>query len=476
MPKKGSVAEPGLVGVAPGSGRDQDAAGLGLPPGIDDGAAFAADEFVVPHPRFGIDWLAYGAKQAEGSQVMLLRPLDAPFHKRANGGGRGVENRHAIFLDDAPEAVRLREVGRAFIHQTRRAVRQRPIDHVAVARDPTDVRGAPERVLIAQVEDVFGGELGIEQIAARGMEDAFRFAGRAAGVENEQGRFAVHLLRRAMRIDGLQLAMPPQVAAFLELHFVVGAAEHDDLLDGLREQFAVGILERERFVHVLLERHDGAAPEATVGREDQLGLRVADAVGDGLGAETAEDDRVHRAEAGAGEHGNGGLGHHGQVDQDAVAGLDAVAFEDIAEPADLVMKLFVGEGALFARLAGGCGLPLPDQGGLVGARGVQMPVETIVTDIELAADEPLGVRLVPFQHPGPALGPDQFRFGLPAPEFLRGLDGFTIQLAILGKGFEMGAPGERFGRREDTRLLQDGLNVCGDIVGGHINQRFLPAL
>jgi hypothetical protein len=60
---------------------------------------------------------------------------------------------------------------------------------------------------------------------------------------------------------------------------------------------------------------------------------------------------VYRAYAGAGEHGNGGLGHHGQVDQDAVAGLDAVALEDICKPADLVVELLVGEGAFFARLA-----------------------------------------------------------------------------------------------------------------------------
>ena len=98
-----------------------------------------------------------------------------------------------------------------------------------------------------------------------------------------------------------------------------------------------------------------------------LACESLDAVGDGLRAEPAEDDRVHRADAGAGEHGNGGLRHHRQVDEDAVARLDAVALEDIGEAADLVMKLFVGEGALFARLAGGGGLALPDQRGLVGA-------------------------------------------------------------------------------------------------------------
>ena len=227
----------------------------------------------------------------------------------------------------------------------------------------------------------------------------------------------------------------------------------------LGQQFALGILERERFVHILLERHHGAAAEAAVGGDDQLGLRVLDAVGDGLRAEAAEDDRMHRADAGAGEHGDGGLGHHRQVDEDAVARLDAVALEDIGEPADFVMKLFVGEGAFFARLAGGGGLALPDQRGLVGAGGAQVPVEAVVADIELAADEPLGIRLLPFQRPGPALEPDQFRFGLPAPELLGRLDGFAIELAILGQRFEVGLAGEVLGRRKDA-LLRSGRTRC----------------
>ena len=127
-----------------------------------------------------------------------------------------------------------------------------------------------------------------------------------------------------------------------------------------------GVLERQRFVHVLLERHHRAAAEAAVGRDDQLGLRILDAVGHGLRAEPAEDDRVDRADAGAGEHGDGRLGHHRQVDEHAVAFAHAVALEHVGKAADLVVKLFVGEGALLARLAG-CGrLAFPDQRGLVG--------------------------------------------------------------------------------------------------------------
>jgi hypothetical protein len=253
-----------------------------------------------------------------------------------------------------------------------------------------------------------------------------------------------------MRIHALELAVPPEIATFLELHVVVSAAEHNDPLDGLGEQFALGILERERIVHVLLEGHNGAAPETAVGGNDQLGLGILDAVRDGLRAEAAEDDRMHGADTGAGEHGNGGLGHHRQVDEDAVARVDAVALEDIGEPADFVMKLFVGEGAFLAGLAGGGGLALPNQRGLVSAGGTEVPIEAVVADIELAANEPLGIRLLPFKCFGPALEPDQFLFGLPAPELLGGLDGLAIEPAILAERFDVGLAGEVLGRGKDA--------------------------
>ena len=41
--------------------RDHDGARFGLPPGVDDGTSVGADEVVVPHPRFGVDWLANAA-------------------------------------------------------------------------------------------------------------------------------------------------------------------------------------------------------------------------------------------------------------------------------------------------------------------------------------------------------------------------------------------------------------------------------
>ena len=79
---------------------------------------------------------------------MLRRPVGAPPHERADRGRRGVEDRDAVALDDLPEAILLRPVGRAFVHHHRRAVGERTVDDVAVAGDPADVGRAPVDVVV----------------------------------------------------------------------------------------------------------------------------------------------------------------------------------------------------------------------------------------------------------------------------------------------------------------------------------------
>src|SRR5437588_605338 len=55
----------GLGRYRPRQRRNHVAAGLGLPPGIDDRAAPAPDGFVIPHPGLGVDRLADGAEDAQ---------------------------------------------------------------------------------------------------------------------------------------------------------------------------------------------------------------------------------------------------------------------------------------------------------------------------------------------------------------------------------------------------------------------------
>ena len=147
MPGNGRVAEPGFVLVMPGKRRDHDHPGLGLPPGVDDRAAFTADVLVVPHPRLGVDRLTDRSEQAQRAEVVLLGPLRPPLHERADGGRRGVEDRDAVALDDLPEAVLLRPVRRALVHHDGGTVGERSVDDVAVARHPADVGRAPVDVV-----------------------------------------------------------------------------------------------------------------------------------------------------------------------------------------------------------------------------------------------------------------------------------------------------------------------------------------
>src|SRR3546814_3679761 len=70
--------------VRAGQGGDHDAAGLCLPPGIDDGDAALADGVVIPAPCLGVDRLANAAEQAQRRQVMAGHIMIALAHQRAD--------------------------------------------------------------------------------------------------------------------------------------------------------------------------------------------------------------------------------------------------------------------------------------------------------------------------------------------------------------------------------------------------------
>ena len=224
----GSSPSPAWSSVRPGSGVIMIAAGLGLPPGVDDRAAAAADVLVVPEPGARVDRLADRAQQAQRGEVVLLRVLDAPLHAGADRGRRRVEDRDAVALDDLPPAVLGRVVGRALVHDAGRAVGERPVDDVGVAGDPADVGAAPVDVgssLRSKTSLWVGADPG--QVAAGRVEDALRLAGRARGVEDVERVLGVHRLGLALRRRPAAHDLVPEDVAALG-HRRVGAAAVDD--------------------------------------------------------------------------------------------------------------------------------------------------------------------------------------------------------------------------------------------------------
>ena len=229
---------------------------------------------------------------------------------------------------------------------------------------------------------------------------------------------------------------------------LAGSALHDD-----------DVLDRRRVLQGLvgdsLELHDVAAAIAAVGRDEQARLLIVDAIAQRFGAEAAEDDAVHGADARAGEHRDGQLRDERQVDRDAIALADPQRLEHVGELADLAVQLPVRDGAPVA------GLALPDDRGLVATPAADVPVQAVHARVERAADEPLRVRRLPVEHLGPRRAPLELG-GKPRPECLGVACGLVVDFRVA----DMSGCDKRRRRVEVAVLLQERVNL-GELVVGH---------
>ncbi len=427
-----------------GNGRDHDLPGFRLPPGIDDRAAVVSDDFAIPHPRFRINGLADGPQQAQRIQLVLLRPLFAPLDESADGRGSGVEDGDLVAVDDGPEAVGLREVGRAFVHQRGAAVLQRTVHDVAVAGDPPNIGGAPVNIVVAQIEDPLGRDVGRHRVAASGVHHALRLAGGSRGVKD------VERVLGLVRLGGTVVAglrhqlVPPVVASGLHRYRRDRALVNDHVLHRRTRL--------ERLIHRGFQLYFRTAAIGPVLGDDGDGLRVGDAVHQRVGREPSEDDRMRRADAGAGEHRDRQLRTHAHVDGDAVALFHAQALQDVGELLHFLEQFGVGDVTNLARLA------FPNERGFAALAGQHVAIEAVVGEVDFAAAEPLHPRRVPLQHRVPGLEPVQFAGDI-APELFRILDGQVVDALVFLHALDV-----RFGRKLRWRrklplLLKYRINV-----------------
>src|SRR5207244_2042527 len=82
----------GLEARRAGEGSDQDPAGFGLPPGVDDRAAALAHHVIVPLPRLGIDRLAHGAEKPQRLARGFFARRIARWHRGPDGGRGGIDD------------------------------------------------------------------------------------------------------------------------------------------------------------------------------------------------------------------------------------------------------------------------------------------------------------------------------------------------------------------------------------------------
>ena len=212
-----------------------------------------------------------------------------------------------------------------------------------------------------------------------------------------------------MGLDGgavVGIAALGQVAGLL-------LALHDDAafrlvggeFDGLVEQRLVG--------------DDPARLDAAGRGNDGLGRAIVDARLQLVGGKAAEDHGMDGAEARNGQHGEGGFGHHGHVDENAVALGHALVAQHGRQGLHLRLEFGIGE-----LLQGSGDRAVIDERNLIGAPARDMAVNRIMAGVALGAGKPAAIgagfgiedlvpRLEPVDFAGRA-GPEALRVLFPA--------------------------------------------------------------
>jgi hypothetical protein len=125
---------------------------------------------------------------------------------------------------------------------------------------------------------------------------------------------------------------------------------------------------------------------------------------------------VGSADPRAGQHRDGDLGDHRQIDADHVAGLDAAVLEHVGKSLGVAQEVGVGDLALLTLFAA------PVESDAVAASRLDVAVEAVVGSVELPVGEPLVERrvgivehLLGFREPvevlAGKLGPPRLRVG-----------------------------------------------------------------
>ena len=277
---------------------------------------------------------------------MLGRDLGPPLDEGADRRRRRVEDRRPVALDQLPPDPLVRVVRRPLPHHAGDAVGERPVDDVGVAGDPADVGGAPVDVgLGLEVEDVAvgGGDAG--HVAAGRVQDPLRLRGRARGVEDEERVLGAPSARAGTR------GRPPPAARRRRRR---GPRSSGTSIPVWRTTTIVSSVARSPICSstagligaVLPLRRAPSTVTSAFASENSIRSRTASA------EKPPKTTLCDGADARAGQHRDGDLGDHRQVDPDHVALLDpAGRLQRVGEALDVGEQLGVGDVALLALLA-----------------------------------------------------------------------------------------------------------------------------
>ncbi len=289
------------------------AARLGLPHVVDDRHAVLEDGLLEPLPGRRVQHLAGTEHPLEPGQVVAPRNVLAVAHEQADGRRRGEHAGHAFPLDDRPRRVGVRMIERALEGDRRRSGDQWRIDDVAVADDPTDVRGRPPRLACPQAEHPVAHRRDVDPVAAMAVDRELRLGRRAGRREDEGGIARCRVGRTGILRFTLREQVVPRQFARLRLVRVAGSRR--------RTTTCSTSLGPDASASSTIDRRSTSLPFRNVTSvvEDKPGAAGADPVAERARAEAGEDDAVDRADPDRRQHRDDRLGGGRHVDRQPIA-------------------------------------------------------------------------------------------------------------------------------------------------------------
>ena len=259
------------------------------------------------------------------------------------------------------------------------------------------------------------------------------------------GREGGGLVHVALAIHEL---VPPVVSTLDPVHVLPGATHHEDGVDAGAPLHGL--------VDLGLECRRRTSPIPAVGGDHEASTGVEDSIGDGVGSEAPEDDRVGGTHASTGEHGDYCFGDHRHVDRHAVARFDPELLERMGRLRHSSEELTVGDVLGIALW-----LPHPVEGHLVGLAIGHVAIEAADGGVQRAVGKPASEGRLPLEGGSERGGPRQ-HLGLGGPP----------GLGILGRlGVDCRRGVRRLGevpRRREVPLFTKMRFDCLSVLGAHV--------
>jgi len=365
--------------------------------------------------------------------------------QKAQSSGGNVELSDIVLFDDVPVAGEVRIGGSTFKNDGGTTKKQWGVNHVGVTSDPADITTAEVTVVIVDIEDIFASHGGTQQVSGGCVHNTLGLSGRARGVQEEQRVFGVDRLGSKVVGILLNLLVPPDITAL---------GPRDLRASALVDQAGghIGAL-LQSLVDNSLGTNDLATTLTLIGSDDNLGVRVEQAVTEGVGGETGKNDGVDGTNTRASKECNDSLGNHGQVNTNGITLLDTTLLQSPSHTGDFPQQLAICDGAALVGLVG-----LVDDGDLI--RVLQsVTIDTVERSVQLTLDEPgiiaIGQRAV--------VGgleifvESEHLTGHTSPESVGTADGLLVELLVLIEVLNVSACGvlvvESFGNVESVDLV-----------------------